>query len=112
MEEFYDKTNESAEGLSPKESVTPERPKTMAYSVASLLLALMSIGCCCMWQISVLLGALAIVFAVLSRRHLGYFDSMAVVGLIVGIVGTVFGAFVMVVDLLSVTEGFEAISFK
>lgn len=109
MEEFYDMTSESTEEQAPKRGRTPGEKKTMAYSVASLLLSLMSLVCCCTGAVSMLFGILAIVFAVVSRRHLGYFDTMALIGLVVGIVGTVFGAFVFVLDLLSATDGFEGI---
>ncbi len=112
MEEFYDKTNEDTEAPAPKGGRTLDRPKTMAYSVASLLLSLMSLVCCCTGAISMLFGILAVVFAILSRRHLGYFDTMALIGLIVGIVGAVFGAFAFILDLLSATEGFEGIDIR
>ena len=36
-------------------------------------------------------GILAIVFAVVSRVRLGYFDTFTVAGMILGIFGTVFG---------------------
>ena len=67
------------------------RPKTMGWSVAALVLGIVSVVCCCFGWASLILGVLAIVFAVISRRSLGYFDGMSIAGLILGIFGIVFG---------------------
>ena len=109
MEDMYNQANEPQEESVPTEGHASEKPKTMAYSVASLILAMMSLACCCVGWASILFGILSIVFAIVSRRHLGYFDSMAVVGLIIGIVGTVCGGFMLTFNLLNVAEGFEGI---
>ena len=71
-----------------------EKPKTLAYSVTALVFSVLSIICCCSGFLSCLFGILAIIFAVVSRGHLGYFESMAIVGLIIGIIGAILGLFV------------------
>ena len=108
MEDFYDKTAEEAtQQKTPDEqpgvSVAP--PKTMAYSVICLILSLMSIVCCCTGFISLLFAAVSIAFAIVSRKHLGYFDAMSVVGLVVAIVGAVFSLFMIVVWIFSFVDG-------
>lgn len=108
MEDFYDKTaEEAAEQKTPDEqpSVSVAPPKTMAYSVICLILSLMSIVCCCTGFISLLFAAVSIAFAIVSRKHLGYFDAMSVVGLVVAIVGAVFSLFMIVVWIFSVVDG-------
>ena len=67
-------------------------PRSRAWSVASLVLGILSVLCCCVAYGGLVMGVLAIVFAVISRRNLGYFDGMAIAGLVLGIIGTVFGA--------------------
>ena len=67
------------------------RPKTVAWSVASLIAGIVSVVCCSLGWTGIILGALAVIFAILSRRMLGYFDGMSIAGLILGIFGFVFG---------------------
>lgn len=67
------------------------RKATRAWSVAALVLSILSLLCCCFNWLGLGLGILAIVFSVVSRKSLGYFDGMAVAALVVGIIGTVFG---------------------
>ncbi len=67
------------------------RPKTIAWSLASLVLGVIAIFTCFFGWSSLILGVAAIVFAILSRRMLGYFDGRSIAGLILGIFGVVFG---------------------
>ncbi len=68
------------------------RPRTMIYSILSLVLGIAScVLCCCGGWVSAGVGALGIVFSIVARRHLGYFDGMSVAGLVLGICGTLFG---------------------
>jgi hypothetical protein len=68
------------------------RPKTIGWSVASLVVGVISLVCCCLGWSGVVLGALAVVFAILSRRMLGYFDGLSIAGMVLGIFGFVLGA--------------------
>lgn len=111
MEDFYDKTEEQDESPAPRKRGVLERSKTMAYSAASLILAMMSLVCCCTGAVSTMLGVAAIVLAILSSRHLGYFDTMALLGLVLGIMGTVFGLFIFISDLFSGGDGFKPVQF-
>lgn len=74
-------------------------PRSRGWSVASLVLGILSVLCCCITYGGLIMGVLAIVFAVISRRNLGYFDGMAIAGLVVGIIGTVFGISIVISDL-------------
>ena len=79
--------------------------RTMGWSLLSLILSLLSVALCSFWYVSFPLAVGAVVFAVISRRKLGYFDKMSVFGLIVGIVGFVFSAFSLFVSLSGVLDG-------
>ena len=72
------------------------RRKTYGWSVASMVCGIISVICCCTGYAGVIFGILAIVFAIISRKILGYFDGMAIAGLVLGIIGTVLGATLLV----------------
>ena len=77
------------------------KPRSMLYSILSLVCAIVSVLiCCCGGWFGLGLGALAIAFSVIARRHLGYFDGMAIAGLVLGICGVLFGAAMAVVGIL------------
>ena len=65
--------------------------KTMGWSVASMVLGIISVVCCCFGWSGLILGTMAIVFSVVSRKSLEYFDGMSIAGLVLGIFGLVFG---------------------
>jgi len=70
------------------------------FSVASFAVALCSVLCCCLPWFGLVAGILSVVFAVVSRKTIGYFDGLAVAGLIIGIFGIVFGVSNMIFDYL------------
>ena len=70
--------------------------KTRGWSVASLVLSIISVVCCCLPVLSIVVGALSILFAIISRINLGYFDGLAIAGIVVGIFGLVIGVFTVV----------------
>lgn len=80
--------------------------KTHAFSVVSLVTGIFSILCCCSAYGGLVLGVCAIVFAIVSRRHLGYFEGMALAGLVCGIMGTLFS---LLIILLSVGVDWDEI---
>ena len=81
-----------------------ERSRTRLWSVISLTLVILSAVLCPFWQVGVILGALGIGFALLSRHILGFFDGIALWGLVVGIFGFVFCLCSMVIDLTGVMD--------
>lgn len=83
------------------------RPKTMGWSVASLVLGIISVVCCCLGWAGAILGACAVVFAIISKKRLGYFDGMSVAGLVLGIFGFVFGVALLVVTYSMPPEFWE-----
>ena len=71
------------------------RRKTYGWSLASMICGIISI-ICCTGYIGIALGALAIIFAIVSRKNLGYFDSMSIAGLVLGIIGFVLGIAIII----------------
>ena len=67
------------------------RPKTLGWSVASMVLGIISVVCCCLGYSSIFLGIGAIVLSIVARKSLGYFDGLSIAGLVLGIFGVVFG---------------------
>lgn len=88
------------------------KPRTMLYSVLSIVCGLASFLLCFFggW-FSLGIGALAIAFSIISRRHLGYFDGKSIIGLILGICGAVFGIAFIVLGYL-IESGALADMFK
>lgn len=72
------------------------KPKTMGWSVVSLVTGIISVICCCMGITGLFFGVAAIVTAIISRRVLGYFDGMTIAGLVLGIFGIVFGLSIII----------------
>ena len=60
------------------------------WSVISFVLAIASILFCSIPTVGIILGLLAIGFAIFSRLSIGYFDGFSLIGLLLAIVGVVF----------------------
>ena len=66
------------------------RPKNIGWSIASCVAAGLSIFLSIFGWAGIACGVCAVIFSVLSRRALGYFNGWSIIGLLLGIVGTVF----------------------
>lgn len=89
----------------------PEQKQSKGFAIASLVLGIVSIVCCCLEVVSVVCSILAIVFAVLSRRQLGEFHGMAIAGLICGIVGLALAVYSIVDGILNPVTDAESSEF-
>lgn len=96
MEDMNREENISEESASVNEkefafkNVINGNKSTRLYSIISTVLSALSVLLCLFPWVSFVFGALGILFAIFSRKNLGYFDNISLVGLIVGIFGTVF----------------------
>lgn len=94
MREEFDneEKNEASENDYVYKSVMEGKAKSRSWSVASFVVSIASLLCCCFvsW-VGVVLSTLAITFAIISRKNIGYFDGLSLAGLIIGIFGAVFG---------------------
>ena len=72
------------------------RPKKLGWSLASLICGIVGAVTASFGFSGIILGVCAVVFAVVSRRILGYFDGRSIAGLIFGIFGTIFGTAMLI----------------
>ncbi len=80
------------------------------YSIISVCLSALSIALCFVPWAALVLGALGILFAIISRKNLGYFDNISLCGLIAGIFGTVFSVMgLFLIYFLKNTEFFKSL---
>ena len=97
LAEFEDFSKDGFTSFEKKEEVRyedifdKEKPKTLGWSVASMIFGILSLICCCIPFGGLFFSAAAIVLAVVARKTLKYFDGMAIAGLILGIFGAVMG---------------------
>lgn len=74
----------------------PPKKKSNGMAIASMLCGIASLLICCCAGLSPLLGGLAILFALLSRKDDDRFSGMALTGLICGGIGVVLGILLLV----------------
>ena len=72
------------------------RPKKLGWSLASLVCGIISAVTATFGFSGIILGICGIVFAIISRRILGYFDGRSIGGLIFGIFGTIVGVAMLI----------------
>lgn len=86
-------------------SVTPTCPapeKLGGFSVASMICGMISIILCCTGILSLPLGAMGILFAVLSHRRGKSMPSMSLTGIILSCIGIVMGLIMLVFSIYMV----------
>ncbi len=71
------------------------------FAVASLVLGILAICSCCLPMITIPLGILSVIFAVLGMKSIN--RGIAIAGLVLGIVALVFGCMVLIIFLLDGT---------
>ncbi len=89
------------------ESVSPAQNASHGFAIASLVLGIISVVCCCFYPLGLTLGALAIIFAIIDRRQHGVFNGLATAGLVLGIIGAAIGVF-SVIDAIVNPFDYEA----
>ena len=72
-------------------------PRSRFLSVASLVLGIISVALSFTGWWVLIIGALAILASLASRKNLKYFDGMSIAGMMLGIFGMVFGLAVIFV---------------
>lgn len=83
------------------------RQRSRKWSVLSLLMSVLSVLLCSFYYVSLPMAFVGIGLALISRRTLGFFDGIALSGIIIGISGAVFGVFSMILNL----SGLSAVLF-
>ena len=75
-------------------------PRSRGWSVASLVLGILSILLSLIPFAGAVLGTVSVITAIISRRNLGYFDGIAIAGIITGAIGFVFGVMSLIIGFL------------
>lgn len=69
------------------------KSRSLIWSVISFVAGVLSLALCPFYYVSLIFAVGSVVTSMISRRNLGFFEKYAVVGLILGIMGFVFGIF-------------------
>ncbi len=87
----------------------PDSPdaRRRGWSVISMFSGILAVILCSVYYVSLVFAIISIVTALVSRRKLGYFDRLSLAGLLVGIVGCVFGVFSLIVDVTGVFDALK-----
>ncbi len=83
---------------------TDRASRSLLFSVLSLILAVLSIFIFSFYYLSIPISVGAVVCSVIARRRLGYFDNVALLGLIFAIFGFVFATGSLVLDCLGILD--------
>ncbi len=83
------------------------KSKSMGWSVASMILGIVSVVCGGFGLAGLICGIIAVVMSVISRVKLGFFSGKSIVGLILGIFGMVFGIVLMIFNSLIAEDFFK-----
>ena len=77
-----------------------DKPKYILWSLISAILGGISVICAFFGWGGIIIGAVGLVFAIVSRINLKYFDKISIMGLILSIFGIVFGVAVIILGIL------------
>lgn len=86
------------------EEFAAEQKRQNGFSIASLVLGIICIVCCCIDFLALVCAALAIIFAILDKKKNGKMNGMALAGLICGIIGAVISVYFIVDGILNPVE--------
>ncbi|MBQ8173899.1 MAG: DUF4190 domain-containing protein [Clostridia bacterium] len=78
-----------------------EQKRKNGFSIAALVLGIISIVCCCIDYLGLVCAILAIVFAVLDKKRNAAMNGMALAGLICGIIGAVICAYSIISGIIN-----------
>lgn len=84
----------------------PADPGRAGLAIASLVLGILAMCSCCLPVVTVPLGILAVIFAVLGMRSVN--RGLAIAGLVLGIIALVLGTMMLVIFLLSTGGAYAA----
>ncbi len=71
-------------------NIVKNKEKNRIFSVISILLATLSLVLCFLPVFGMILSIISVAFTIISRRVLGYFEGLAIAGLVIGVFGLVF----------------------
>ncbi len=96
----------------PVDTEPPVSGGNIGFSITSLVCGILSIICCCVWYLSIILAVVAIVFGILSLKKNADGRTMAIAGLITGGLGLVLSIIVLVLVLVGSAVGDSSIIYQ
>lgn len=67
----------------------PAPTGTNGFGIASLVLGIFGVLCCCCFPLGGTCAILALVFTIISRKKLGHFDGLSIAGLVLSVLSLV-----------------------
>lgn len=78
------------------------KSRSLIWSVVSFTLGILSLALCFFYYLALPFAAASVVFAMVSRRNLGFFERYSIMGLVLGFMGIVFGVFCLVAKTIGI----------
>ena len=76
------------------------RSRSLIWSVVSFVLGALSLALCLFYYVGIPFAVAAVVFSMVSRRNLGFFEKYSIFGLILGLMGAVSGTFCLIASTI------------
>ena len=67
------------------------KSRSLIWSAISFVAGVLSLAICTFYYVSLVFAVVSIVSSLISRKNLGFFERYSIIGLILGIMGIVFG---------------------
>jgi hypothetical protein len=80
------------------------RRKTNGFEIASMVMGILSIITCCFGIFSLPLGALGILFALLSRRKGSSMSGLSITGIVTSVIGMLLGILIILGAILTLSN--------
>lgn len=78
------------------------KSRSLIWSVVSFTFGVLSLALCAFYYVSLPFAVAAVVFSLVSRRNLSFFEKYSIMGLIFGLMGIVFSIFSLVANTLGI----------
>ncbi len=86
-------------------NVQPAQQKASGLAIASLVCGILSLVCCCVWYLSVILAIVALVLGIVNNVKGFGGRGMAIGGIVTGAIGLVLAIAIIVLALLGASSG-------
>lgn len=96
----FDFNNDPSPLYTQAASFTDEITPKKGFSIASLVLGIFGVLCCCFWPIGGTCAILALIFTLVSRKQNGSFNGLAIAGLVLAIIGIVLFGWMLVDEIM------------
>ena len=78
------------------------KSRSLIWSVLSIILAALGLVLFKVYYVGILFSVVAVCFALVSRKNLGFFEKYSILGIIFGVMGFITNIFSMVADIIGI----------